>query len=349
MRYSKKKEIVVSAYTLDSVINMIILAGGTPVFVDLEKDSFNVCIKDLKKKITDNTAAIIITNLISIEEKIKEICLLSKEKNILLIEDCAVAFGTRNNRGMHAGTFSDVGVFSFQALKNIQSLIGGAIISSDGKFYDWLEKEIQKAPQQKQFFLLKRLIYIALVDFFTRTKVINFFFFQILKIAYKNDIDFIIRLVRADHKPSIIRNVPSYYFKKLSSAQASILNTQLDNIIVDQSVRLNTAKFYQENLKNVKNIKLLSYKNFSNLIHLEFPILVEEKEKLFDFLLKKNVDIRKHYYRNLSNLDCYKKFFSHNKNASITEGKILSLPCYPSYSQKNMREIIENIKLFYSY
>ena len=100
------------------------------------------------------------------------------------------------------------------------------------------------------------------------------------------------------------------------------------------------------NLRNLETITIINKTNFNNQLHLEFPICSEYKEELFNYLLNQNIDIRKFFYRNLSELKCYKKYKNKSINSEIMEKSILLLPCYPNFSNRNIYRIINEIKNF---
>ena len=68
-------------------------------------------------------------------------------------------------------------------MKNVQSLLGGVIISNNKNFAFWIESELSKLKEITFYKIFTKLIFVFLVDFFTRTKVVNFIFFQLLKIC----------------------------------------------------------------------------------------------------------------------------------------------------------------------
>ena len=124
-----KTEIIVSPYTIADVINMVILAGGEPVFVDIEEDTCNINHNLIEENITENCSAILVTHLhgrMCNMEPIKEI---ADKYSVYLIEDAAQSFGAKQN-GQYAGTIGDVGIFSFGLYKNISSIYGGAVVSN---------------------------------------------------------------------------------------------------------------------------------------------------------------------------------------------------------------------------
>ena len=166
-----KKEVLVSSYTLYSVINMIILAGGTPIFLDTKKNSLQNSINEIKKHATQNTACIIITHIIDVNEQSPAISKFAKKNGIFLIEDCAVSLGGRTKNNELSCTFGDFGILSFQALKNIQCLNGGAIVSNQEEFYYWLEKKQNQLSFPSISFFVPRLLFVLFIDFLSRTKM----------------------------------------------------------------------------------------------------------------------------------------------------------------------------------
>ena len=79
---SRKKEVIISSYTLYHVVNMIIHAGGIPIFLDLEKNKFQNNFKKIKDKINNNTACIILTHLFDIHDQIEQIQMFLIKKKV---------------------------------------------------------------------------------------------------------------------------------------------------------------------------------------------------------------------------------------------------------------------------
>ena len=133
--------VLCSSFTFAASTNPIVYVGAKPVFIDSEKDTWNMCpillenaiielsLKDEKPK------AIILVHLYGYPAKMNEIIAISKKYSIPLIEDAAEAIGSSYN-GIPLGTFGDLGVFSFNGNKIITTSSGGAILSSNKKFID---------------------------------------------------------------------------------------------------------------------------------------------------------------------------------------------------------------------
>jgi len=125
-----KKEILISPYTLTEVINAIIYAGGKPVYVDVDLKNGLPLENDLKKKINNNTAGLVLTHLYSNKEDILNFY-NKYNKKIIIIEDVAINFGARIDNQKLLGTIFDYGFYSFGVMKNLCTFHGGAIICKD--------------------------------------------------------------------------------------------------------------------------------------------------------------------------------------------------------------------------
>jgi dTDP-4-amino-4,6-dideoxygalactose transaminase len=117
----------------DPVVHFGALAAmyfnAVPRFADIDASTYNMSPESLEANITEHTRAVIVTHLwgqMAEIEKIKSIC---EKHNLFLIEDCAHAIGARWN-GKHAGTYGDLGVFSFQEYKQLSTGDGAMTVSN---------------------------------------------------------------------------------------------------------------------------------------------------------------------------------------------------------------------------
>lgn len=132
-------EVITTPLTFCSTINSIIHTGAKPVLVDVEEDSMNINTKLIEEKITNKTKCILPVHLAGRSCNMKEIIKIKKKYNLFLIEDCAHAIETTFN-GNKAGTFGDIGCFSFYATKNLAVGEGGMLISNNKKIISRVKK-----------------------------------------------------------------------------------------------------------------------------------------------------------------------------------------------------------------
>ena len=101
-----------------------------PVFVDIDKKTFNYDLKELKKKITSKTVAIIAVDIFGQSENINQIKKIIKKKRIKIISDTAQAIGSKYNNKF-SGTVADIGGYSFNYHKHINTGEGGMIVTNN--------------------------------------------------------------------------------------------------------------------------------------------------------------------------------------------------------------------------
>ena len=121
-------EVIVPAFTWVATANAVLYCNATPVFIDIDISTFNIDIKELSKKITPRTKAIIPVHLFGLcadVEAIKKIA-----SGIPIVEDGACAAGAALN-GIPAGGLGDVGCFSFHPRKSITTGEGGMITTNN--------------------------------------------------------------------------------------------------------------------------------------------------------------------------------------------------------------------------
>ncbi|MCB2146037.1 MAG: UDP-4-amino-4-deoxy-L-arabinose aminotransferase [Deltaproteobacteria bacterium] len=126
-------EVITPSMTWVSTVNLIVLAGATPVFADVDRDTLMVTADTLESRITDRTRLIIPVHFAGAPVDMAPIRLLAaRHNNIALIEDAAHAIGTEY-KGMPVGRLG-TSIFSFHPIKNITTGEGGMVCSDDPDF-----------------------------------------------------------------------------------------------------------------------------------------------------------------------------------------------------------------------
>ena len=122
-------EVIVSPYTMTACAIAPLIYGAIPVFADVEENTGCIDPKSFEKNISKRTKAIILVHQFGFPANMKEIKKIAKKNNIKIIEDCAQAHGAKY-KGKLVGTFGDIGVFSLNVNKTIQSGEGGVCITN---------------------------------------------------------------------------------------------------------------------------------------------------------------------------------------------------------------------------
>ncbi len=135
-------EVIVPDFTMAAGINAVVLAGGTPVFVDADPETFHIDPTKLKAAITDRTKAIEVTHLYGHPADMDPILKIAGEYNLTVVEDAAEAHGAEYH-GKRAGSLGHIACFSFFANKIFTCGEGGAITTDDEGF-DALMRRLRK-------------------------------------------------------------------------------------------------------------------------------------------------------------------------------------------------------------
>jgi dTDP-4-amino-4,6-dideoxygalactose transaminase len=144
-------EVICQSMTFSASANPIVYQGATPIFVDSELETWNICPIHLEEAICDRISkgkkpkAIIAVHLYGMPYKVDEINAVSKKYDIPIIEDSAESLGS-NYKGRKCGALGDISILSFNGNKIITTSGGGALVSSNQKVR---EKAIFLATQAR--------------------------------------------------------------------------------------------------------------------------------------------------------------------------------------------------------
>lgn len=122
-------EVITVPFTFIATVNPIIMQKAKPVFVDVNEDTFDINTEKIEDKITDKTKAIIAVDLYGQIYDVDKLNRIAKRHNMFVIEDACQAVNAEYN-GKKAGSFGDMGCFSFYATKNITTGEGGMVTTN---------------------------------------------------------------------------------------------------------------------------------------------------------------------------------------------------------------------------
>lgn len=126
-------EVIVPAFTWISTANAVEYVGATPVFCDIDLQTFNIDTKQLEHKITPKTKAIIPVHLFGLSANMGTVLEIAKKHNLKIVEDAACGFGTTYN-GVPVGTLGEMGCFSFHPRKAITTGEGGMLTTNHDNY-----------------------------------------------------------------------------------------------------------------------------------------------------------------------------------------------------------------------
>jgi dTDP-4-amino-4,6-dideoxygalactose transaminase len=125
-------EVITTPLTFIATSEVIVRVGATPVFVDIDPNTFNFDLKQVKNAITDKTKVIIAVHLFGQPINMTELIAIAKSSNLYVIEDCAQATGA-SWQNQKVGSIGDIGCFSFFPTKNLGAYGDGGALTTNYK------------------------------------------------------------------------------------------------------------------------------------------------------------------------------------------------------------------------
>jgi dTDP-4-amino-4,6-dideoxygalactose transaminase len=129
-------EVITVAHTFAATANAILFTGATPVFVDIEPDTYLIDAARIEAAITPRTRAIVPVHLFGLVADMDMITAIADRHGLAVVEDACQAHGA-TYRGRRAGSFGH-GAFSLYATKNMTTAEGGFVTTNDDRLADWL-------------------------------------------------------------------------------------------------------------------------------------------------------------------------------------------------------------------
>ena len=201
----KGDEVLVTNFSWISTAACISMVGATPVFCDIDLNTYHMSLESIKRMYSDKTKAIIYPHLFGNVSDTKDIVEFCKEKNIIFIEDACQSIGAKQ-----AGTIGHCSAFSFAANKPIAGIAGGGAFLTDDEEKANTVKKLRRMGKGDDFEILGRNSKMLLFN----AEVINF---RLKKLkTFENQRQVISRSFNRELKnlPIIIQENPNHIYSK---------------------------------------------------------------------------------------------------------------------------------------
>jgi perosamine synthetase len=340
------QEVILSPYTMVDIVNMVIFAGGHPVFADVDTQTCNISAAEVERLINPNTGAVLITHLHGLAadaHHIKEIC---DRFNIPMIEDAAQSFGVQE-QGKAVGTIGDVGVFSFEMHKNVPTWLGGVVVCNRSDVVEKIRSELKDFSHPPLPGITQKVKKGLVHDIASFPVLFQLLTYPIIRFSYLNDVEFVNSRVRRnpqESKPAKI--LPDVYKSPYTSLQARLGLSQMNNVDRDIKTRIEYAHVYYEGFKDIGELILPPLRTDGSHTYFCFPVLYSQRDELIRFMFEQGRDVAAGHFNNTADLPRFEEFYLDCPNSRKVEKELFYLPIYPSYSR---REVERNIKVIRQY
>ena len=309
-------EVITSPITFVASANCVLYCGGKVVFADIQGDTINIDPKEIKRKLTKKTKAIIPVHFAGYPCDLEDIYAIAKKHNLIVIEDACHALGAEY-KGSKSGSckYSDMTVFSFHPVKSITTGEGGIVLTNNKRLYEKLlmlrNHGITKDPAK--FTINHNLLTIN--DY-------GDWYYEMQELGFNYRItDFqcalgLSQLKKIDRFIQRRREIVKIYSKKLS---------KIDGII------LPTEKPYVKSSWHIYYIRL---KNS------------QRRKEVFEKLRKQGLGVQVHYIP-IHLQPYYKENFGYKEGdypkAENYYKSVITIPLYASLNKQQIRYIINEI------
>jgi perosamine synthetase len=284
MGVSKDDEVIIPAYTCVVVPNAIMYLGAKPIYVDIDRETYNMNINLIEKAINQKTKAIICQNTYGLSSFLENIIEIAQKHSLYTIEDCTHGFGGVY-KGKPNGVHCDASFFSMQWNKPFSSGIGGFALINNPNLLDEIERlETEKIKPSLRKRLILRLLYV-----FNRYFLTNSTYWLLIKLyRFLSKKNLIVGSSSGEELEG--KQMPSDYFMDYSDMQAAEAIRNIRNLKDLLLLRKKNAEIYSEFLKN-NNKTYVSKELFENHSFLKYPLLVKNREHILNSAVKHKIKL----------------------------------------------------------
>ncbi len=327
----KNDEVIIPAYTYCATANVVIHCGAKPVFVDVNKEDFNISVEEIKKKITKKTKVIMPVDFAGMPCDYNEINELVKEENIkslfvakskmqeklgriLILSDSAHSLGA-SYFGKKTGSLTDISVFSFHAVKNLITAEGGAIAFNLPDPFDNLEV-------YKYFAIFG--LHGQSKDALAKTKK-GSWKYDVIEAGYKTnmtDVLAAIGLIELERYENDTLKKRKFIFDKYTEAFSNNKIFQIP--VYKKNNKISSFHLYPLRIKNINE---------------------EQRNEIMKRIFNKNVSVNVHF-QPLPILSFYKNLgykISDFPNSYDNYSREISIPVFYNMTEKNINKVISAV------
>lgn len=340
------RKVILSPYTISDVINMVICAGGVPVFADIERETCNIDPSAIERLIDDETGAVMVTHLHGLSCDMERITAICRERGVPLIEDAAQAFGARFKERPVA-SFGVAGIFSFGMYKNVNSFLGGMLVTPDEKLAARFRDELQAFPPREIGDYLMEALKGFITDIATYPPLFQGITFPAFRFGFLHDVGVLNRQVSVDLDPQIKCRIPEKYLRRMTPMQARLLLRQLPEVDNHIRARIRAAASYHEGLHDLPEVLLPPMRTDFSHTYTYYPIQVNDRHALLCYMMRGRRDVAAQHLKNCADLPCFSEYRRDCPNARITAQSVVLLPTYPRYASGEVEQNIRLIRSFF--
>lgn len=338
-------KVLLQAFTCNAAINPVLWAKMTPVYVDCNKNTYNIDIDDLKDKIAGNPGVkiLMVQHTFGNPANMDEVMPIMRQNDLILIEDCAHALGAEWD-GKKVGTFGKAGFFSFSRDKVISSVYGGVAVTNDPSLAEKLRLAQDKFGMPSNLWVFQQLLHPILLHFII-LPVYNFLDLGKIFLVFSQWFHVLSKAVHWKEKRGLR---PDYFPRALPNALAVLALNQFKKLQKFHEHRKTLFDFYNSNLKDA-GFALLQPEPKAKPSYLRYTIKHKSAHDIiYEAWHKQNILLGDWYTTVIAPFDTKLEKMQYEKgicpNAELLAKRTLNLPTHINISTKDAKRIINFLR-----
>lgn len=315
-------EVITTPFTFFATAEAISMVGAKPVFVDVRLEDFNIDSEKIEIAITDKTKAIMPVHIFGTPADMDKINEIAQRYNLYVIEDACQAIGAKY-KGKMVGSIGDVACFSFFPTKNLGTYGDGGLITTNNDEIASVCRALKAHGSGVQGEIAFNLLNNVQKE-----------------VREEKNVDDTV------YNPKKYYNYLIGYNSRLDELHAGILNIKLDYLDKWNDKRIENARYFDENLKNME-FKLMNLdKENKNVYHM-YILQSENRERLIEKLEKNGIGYGIYYPVPLHLQKVYKKMGYKEgdmPNSEYLSKRTIAIPVDPELIQEEKEYILSVLR-----
>lgn len=333
----KGDEVILQAFTCVALPNAILAVGATPVYVDILKNT-TMDPKEIEKKITKKTKAIIMQHTFGIPSRVEDILSIAKKHDLKVIEDCAHGIGI-GYKGKKLGQFGDSAFFSFGRDKAFSAVFGGMVVTNNETLAKKLETQYQKLAYPSVFWIMQQLFHPIAFTIITPLYDVSILGKSLVVLLQK------LRFLSFPVTPSEKKGKYAISdTQKIPAALAVLALSQLHRLEQFNATRTRIANEYMKAFSQLKE----QFISQDSLPYLRFSFLTKDRDALALQMRKHHIYLGKWYTSPIDPKGTDFATIGYSDGscpvAEKTAQEIINLPTFPTMTADDVTRVIKTLK-----
>jgi perosamine synthetase len=334
-------EIIMPPITIKPMMDVVISLGLKPVFADIELDTLCFDPHELKKAISPNTRAILITYLFGVAPNIEPLMALCREHDLFVVEDFSHALNASWN-DKKLGTFGNVGIYSCSKTKTLDAYGGGLAVTNDPVLAERLEEAQRSLKPTPPARLRTKIMDALITNVATRRPVFTAAVAPMLAVVGKFSPEKAEALTgaRQNLKPDTV--LPEEYFEQFTSAQAEVGLAMLEKVGSGDDKRISNVAELRRPLMALGEPCVRTVKH-GRSVYWQFVVFAPNPERFRKALASRGIDTGTTNLSLVCGLGIYPEYEKKCPNAERVKNNAMYIPVYPRLGATALEHVIDAI------